>query len=80
MLSLLLDSVDAVVLQSVPSSQPLETQIRKCVLGECECAYKHEYMCIGVNFSSQQNLERILTVKCIFESESSLFLLQLWYF
>lgn len=35
--SLLLDSVDAVVLQSIPSSQPLETQIRKCVLGECEC-------------------------------------------
>ncbi|KAI5618222.1 thyroglobulin precursor, partial [Silurus asotus] len=33
--SLLLDSVDAVVLQSIPSSQPLETQIRKCVL---DCA------------------------------------------
>ncbi|KAF4088243.1 hypothetical protein AMELA_G00080300 [Ameiurus melas] len=33
--SLLLESVDAVVLQSIPSSQPLETQIRKCVL---DCA------------------------------------------
>ncbi|XP_053089784.1 thyroglobulin isoform X2 [Pangasianodon hypophthalmus] len=33
--SLLLESVDAVVLQSNPSSQPLETQIRKCVL---DCA------------------------------------------
>lgn len=37
MSSLLLDSVDAVVLQSIPSSEPLETQIRKCVLGECVC-------------------------------------------
>ncbi|XP_058257956.1 thyroglobulin isoform X2 [Hemibagrus wyckioides] len=35
MSSLLLDSVDAVVLQSIPSSEPLETQIRKCVL---DCA------------------------------------------
>ncbi|KAL7887495.1 hypothetical protein AOLI_G00052160 [Acnodon oligacanthus] len=51
--SLLLDSVDAVVLRSDSSSQPLETQLRACVL---DCANDDSCQHVAVYYEGTQTL------------------------